>query len=66
MRAKLNCIRGWSIASSGGWPGILFWVTLMLVTGLLLISGYSALVDADKENLRLAASVACQASGRPH
>lgn len=55
VRAKLNCIRGWSIASSGGWPGILFWVTLMLVTGLLLISGYSALVDADKENLRLAA-----------
>jgi ZIP family zinc transporter len=43
------------MASSGGWPGVLFWVTLLLVTGLVLISGYSALVGADKENLRLAA-----------
>nr|WP_259699418.1 ZIP family metal transporter [Pseudomonas fluorescens] len=43
------------MASSGGWPGVLFWATLLLVTGLLLISGYSALVGAEKENLRLAA-----------
>ncbi|WP_256662992.1 ZIP family metal transporter [Pseudomonas sp. 91RF] len=43
------------MASSGGWPAVLFWVTLLLVTVLLLISGYSALVGAEKENLRLAA-----------
>jgi ZIP family zinc transporter len=43
------------MASSGGWPGLLFWATLLLVTGLLLISGYSALVGAEKNNLRLAA-----------
>lgn len=45
----------WDMASSGGWPGVLFWATLVVVTGLLLISGYSALVGAEKENLRLAA-----------
>jgi ZIP family zinc transporter len=43
------------MASSGGWPGMLFWATLVVVTGLLLITGYSALVGADKANLRLAA-----------
>nr|WP_253511957.1 MULTISPECIES: ZIP family metal transporter [Pseudomonas] len=43
------------MASSGGWPGVIFWGTLLLVTGLLLISGYSAMVGAEKENLRLAA-----------
>ncbi|MFG6203050.1 ZIP family metal transporter [Pseudomonas retamae] len=42
------------MASSGGWPGILFWATLIVVTGLLLISGYAALVGADENNLRLA------------
>lgn len=45
----------WNMASRGGWPGMLFWATLMLVTSLLLVSGYSALVGADKGNLRLAA-----------
>lgn len=45
----------WEMASSGGWPAVLFWATLLLVTVLLLISGYSALVGAEKENLRLAA-----------
>lgn len=45
----------WGMASSGGWPAVLFWATLLLVTALLLISGYSALVGAEKENLRLAA-----------
>jgi len=45
----------WGMASSGGWPGMLFWATLVVVTGLLLITGYSALVGADKANLRLAA-----------
>jgi len=44
----------WSMASSGGWPGLLFWATLIVVTGLLLISGYAALVGADENNLRLA------------
>ena len=49
-------LRNWlGMASSGGWPGVLFWSTLLLVTGLLLFSGYSALVGAEKENLRLAA-----------
>nr|WP_255313450.1 ZIP family metal transporter [Pseudomonas protegens] len=43
------------MASSGGWPGMLFWTTLLLVTGLLLVSGYTALVGAKEENLRLAA-----------
>ncbi|WP_434711299.1 ZIP family metal transporter [Pseudomonas sp. R1-1] len=42
------------MASSGGWPGLLFWATLIVVTGLLLISGYAALVSADENNLRLA------------
>ncbi|WP_408003561.1 ZIP family metal transporter [Pseudomonas granadensis] len=42
------------MASSGGWPGLLFWATLIVVTGLLLISGYAALVGADENNLRLA------------
>ncbi|MGN8144837.1 ZIP family metal transporter [Pseudomonas sp. 22105] len=45
---------GWSMASSGGWPAVLFWATLLLVSVLLLFSGYSALVGADKGNLRLA------------
>ncbi|MHA3737822.1 ZIP family metal transporter [Pseudomonas sp. Eth.TT006] len=42
------------MASSGGWPGVLFWASLILVSGLLLFSGYSALVGADQQNLRLA------------
>ena len=45
----------WGMASSGGWPAVLFWATLLLVTVLLLISGYSALIGAEKEDLRLAA-----------
>lgn len=44
----------WSMASSGGWPGLFFWATLIVVTALLLISGYAALVGADENNLRLA------------
>lgn len=44
----------WSMASSRGWPGLFFWATLIVVTGLLLISGYAALVGADENNLRLA------------
>jgi len=48
--------RNWKeMVSSGGWPGVLFWTTLLLVTGLLLVSGYTALVGAKEENLRLAA-----------
>nr|WP_242486759.1 ZIP family metal transporter [Pseudomonas sp. TH49] len=43
------------MASSGGWPAVLFWASLLSVTILLLISGYSALVGAEKENLRLTA-----------
>ncbi|MBK5344744.1 ZIP family metal transporter [Pseudomonas sp. TH49] len=45
----------WGMASSGGWPAVLFWASLLSVTILLLISGYSALVGAEKENLRLTA-----------
>ncbi|MCF4996594.1 ZIP family metal transporter [Pseudomonas syringae] len=45
----------WDFASSGGWPGLLFWSTLTLVTVLLLASGYNALVGADQNNLRYAA-----------
>lgn len=41
------------MASSGGWPWVLFWATLLLVTGLLLISGYSALVAADTQQALL-------------
>lgn len=53
--ARLS-LRNWlGMASSDGLPGVLFWSTLLLVTGLLLFSGYSALVGAEKENLRLAA-----------
>jgi len=37
------------------WLAVGFWVTLVLVTILLLFSGYSALVGANKDSLRLAA-----------
>ncbi|MHC8344797.1 ZIP family metal transporter [Pseudomonas sp. RT6P73] len=39
---------------SGSWPSILFWSTLVGVTILLLVSGYSALTGADRVNLQYA------------
>ncbi|VVO52297.1 Zinc transporter ZupT [Pseudomonas fluorescens] len=39
---------------SGSWLSILFWSTLVGVTALLLVSGYSALTGADRVNLRYA------------
>ncbi|AWM92943.1 hypothetical protein DJ564_20170 [Pseudomonas sp. 31-12] len=39
---------------SSRWPSILFWSTLVGVTILLLVSGYSALTGADSVNLKYA------------
>ena len=47
--------RSWlEVARSGSWPGVLFWLTLIVVTLLLLFSGYSALTDANPQVLRYA------------
>ena len=47
--------RSWfEVARSGSWPGILFWLTLTVVTLLLLFSGYHALTDAKPDVLRFA------------
>lgn len=39
---------------NSSWPSILFWSTLVGVTVLLLVSGYSALAGADRVNLKYA------------
>lgn len=41
-------------ASNQGWAGYLFWSSLVAITLLLLMSGYSAIVEADEANLRFA------------
>lgn len=41
-------------ASNQGWAGYLFWSSLVAITVLLLMSGYSAIVEADEANLRFA------------
>src|SRR3990167_2363457 len=47
--------RAWfAPGKSGSWLSILFWSTLVGVTALLLVSGYSALTGADRVNLRYA------------
>lgn len=46
---------GWvQRAAQLGWSGRLFWTVLATVTVLLLVCGYSAIVDADKNHLRYA------------
>ncbi|WP_248732475.1 ZIP family metal transporter [Pseudomonas sp. MWU13-2517] len=48
-------LRSWmKHASNHGWTGTFFWSVLLAVTVLLFASGYSAIVGADKANLRLA------------
>ncbi|MHC8406981.1 MULTISPECIES: ZIP family metal transporter [unclassified Pseudomonas] len=42
------------MAKSGSWPGVLFWLTLIVVTLLLLFSGYSALTESNPQVLRYA------------
>ncbi|MHC8306287.1 ZIP family metal transporter [Pseudomonas sp. PB3P13] len=42
------------MARSGSWPGVLFWLTLTVVTLLLLFSGYSALTESNPQVLRYA------------
>lgn len=37
-----------------GWAGLVFWLVLVSVLVLLLISGYGALVEGNKDNLRFA------------
>jgi zinc transporter, ZIP family len=37
-----------------GWAGLVFWLVLLSVLVLLLISGYGALVEGNKDNLRFA------------
>ena len=37
-----------------GWGGLVFWLVLSCVTVLLMVSGYSAFIGADKDNLRFA------------
>jgi ZIP family zinc transporter len=47
--------RSWlELAKSGSWPGVLFWLTLTVVTLLLLFSGYSALTESNPQVLRYA------------
>ncbi|MDQ3203673.1 MAG: ZIP family metal transporter [Pseudomonadota bacterium] len=47
--------RSWlELAKSGSWPGVLFWLTLIVVTLLLLFSGYSALTESNPQVLRYA------------
>ncbi len=47
--------RSWlEMAKSGSWPGVLFWLTLIVVTLLLLFSGYSALTESNPQVLRYA------------
>ena len=47
--------RSWlEVARSGSWPGVLFWLTLIVVTLLLLFSGYSALTESNPQVLRYA------------
>jgi len=46
---------GWFDAGkSGGWLGIFFWSTLVGITVLLLISGYSAFTGVNRANLQYA------------
>lgn len=41
-------------ASRQGWAGALFWTSTLALTLLLLVAGYSAIVEADASNLRYA------------
>ena len=41
-------------ASRQGWAGALFWISTLALTLLLLVAGYSAIVEADASNLRYA------------
>ena len=41
-------------ASRQGWAGALFWTSTLALTLLLLVAGYSAIVEADASNLRFA------------
>jgi len=45
---------GVDLEKSGGWMGIVFWSTLVGVSVLLLISGYSAFTGANRVNLHYA------------
>lgn len=48
-------LRTWfELARNGSWPGLLFWLTLTVVTFFLLFSGYSALTDAKPDILQYA------------
>ena len=50
-----NASRSWlGLARSSGWQGACFWLTLTIVTFLLLFSGYSALIGADPKILHYA------------
>ncbi|MCT8945951.1 ZIP family metal transporter [Pseudomonas iridis] len=40
--------------SNRRWMGMMFWLVLAGVAGLLLVSGYGALVNANRDNLQLA------------
>ncbi|KJH77931.1 ZIP family metal transporter [Pseudomonas gregormendelii] len=47
--------RSWlELARGSSWSGLLFWLTLIVVTCLLLFSGYSALTEADSDVLHYA------------
>lgn len=41
-------------AKSAGWMGVFFWATLVGVTVLLLVSGYSAFTGSNRQNLHYA------------
>ncbi|MBC3207481.1 ZIP family metal transporter [Pseudomonas sp. SWRI111] len=49
-------LRAWlSQLSRSGWGALSFWLTLVIVTVLLLVSGYTGLVSANRDNLHFAA-----------
>lgn len=41
-------------ATRSGWGGLLFWLVLVCVMAVLMVSGYGAFVGANKDNLRFA------------
>lgn len=51
---KASWNSGFDLEKSGGWMGIVFWSTLVGVSVLLLISGYSAFTGANRVNLHYA------------
>ncbi|KPN94114.1 ZIP family metal transporter [Pseudomonas nunensis] len=54
LPVKASWRSGFDSEKNGGWVGMVFWSTLIGVTILLLISGYSAFTGANRVNLHYA------------